>query len=78
MSKITTNMEQTISSNGEEIKVNITFEPNVLAQLCYYKGIDVSEYIDFETSPKEKLAELVQEMSKLLIEVGEDYRNSRN
>lgn len=77
MTQIPTHMDQVNFANGNEGKVNITFTPNLLAQFCYYKGIDSSEYINFDQTDKESLVEIIKEMAKLLIEVGEDYRESK-
>jgi len=59
------------------VKVTPNFTPNILAQIAYYKGVEVSEFINFETTDKDALAEIIKEMSKLLVEVGTDYRVSK-
>ncbi len=77
MKKVQSQTPEKIDGEENMYKLNLAFSPNIIAQFCYYQGIDVTEFIDFETCSNEQLKEIIQEMTRLLIEVGEDYRESR-
>jgi len=60
-----------------KFKVSPSFSAKALANMAYYKGVDVASFIQWELNDKESLIEVITEMSKLLVSLYEEKELSR-